>query len=513
MNRPSGRALIGCAVLTLTLLTSTGAEPGPEGQMTWAVPFSIAPALFDPADYQGSITSMMTFYALHDALLKPMPGRAMAPALAESWSVTRDGQEYEFLLRKNATFHNGDPVTAADVKFSWERYRGTVAKRLKDKVTAVEMLDPHRVRVRLKEPWPDFTTFFGTPATGVGWVVPKGYVQRVGDDGYKKAPVGAGPYRFVSFTPGVELVLEAYEGYWLKAPAVRRLVFRSVPDESTRLTMLKRGEVDIAYNLRGPLAEEVQRTPGLRLTRALLASTHWIDFTKGQWDSKSPWHDRRVRLAATVAIDRQAINQAETLGFSRVAASIILAGFEFAWSPPAIAYDAAQAKKLLSDAGYPNGFDAGDYICEMPFASVAEAVVSYLGAVGIRARVRALERAAFGAYARDKRATGLLQLQSGSFGNAVTRIERHMVSGGDLAFGSYPEIDELFRQQAREPDRGKREALLHAIQRIAHERVMFAPIWQVAQLNGARTRIHEPGLGLIDYLPYSAPYEDLRIRP
>ena len=121
MNRPSGRTLIGCAVLTVILLISAGAESRPEGQMTWAVPFSIAPALFDPADYQGSITSMMTFYALHDALLKPMPGRAVAPALAESWTVTRDGQTYEFLLRKNATFHNGDPVTAADVKFSWER--------------------------------------------------------------------------------------------------------------------------------------------------------------------------------------------------------------------------------------------------------------------------------------------------------------------------------------------------------------------------------------------------------
>jgi ABC-type transport system substrate-binding protein len=149
----------------------------------------------------------------------------------------------------------------------------------------------------------------------------------------------------------------------------------------------------------------------------------------------------------------------------------------------------------------------------MPFASVAETVVSYLRAVGIRTRVRALERAEFGAYARDKKATGLLQLQSGSFGNAVTRIERHMVAGGDLAFGSYAEIDDLFQQQAREPDRGKREAFLHAIQRIAYERVMFAPIWQVAQLNGARTGIHEPGIGLIDYLPYSAPYEDLRINP
>jgi ABC-type transport system substrate-binding protein len=100
-----------------------------------------------------------------------------------------------------------------------------------------------------------------------------------------------------------------------------------------------------------------------------------------------------------------------------------------------------------------------------------------------------------------------------SFGNAVTRIERHMVSGGDLAFGSYAEIDNLFHQQAKEPARAKREALLQAIQRLAYERVMFAPIWQVAQLNGVRARIGQPAIGLIDYLPYSSPYEDVQLRP
>jgi peptide/nickel transport system substrate-binding protein len=356
-------------------------------------------------------------------------------------------------------------------------------------------------------------TFFGTPATGVGWIVPKSYLQSVGEEGFRKTPVGAGPYRFVSFTPGVELVLEAHEGFWRKAPAVKRLVFRSVPDESTRLTMLKRGEVDIAYNIRGALAEEVQRTSGLKLTRAVLAATFWVEFAAGQWDARSPWHDRRVRLAASIAIDRAAINQAETLGFSRVAASIIPSKFEFAWPAPAIPYDPAQAKKLLAEAGYPNGFDAGDYVCELPFASVGEAVITYLGAVGIRTRLRALERAAFGQYVREKKAGHLFQAQSSSFGNAVTRIERHMVGGGELAFGSYPEIEELFKQQAREPDRAKREALLHAIQRIAYERVMFAPIWQVAQLNGVRANIDQPGIGLIEFLPYSSPYEDLRLKP
>ena len=512
MKQRLRRVLVRGVLSTFALALAAGrdVEAAPEGQMVWAAPFSISATYVDPAEYQG-LAWLMTLYALHDALLKPMPGNAMVPGLAESWSAARDGLSYEFVLRKNIRFHTGDVLTAEDVKFSFERYRGTAAKLLKQKVAAFEIVDPHRVRVRLKEPWPDFMTFFGTPATGAAWIVPKSYVQRVGEDGFKRAPVGAGPYRVVSLTPGVELVLEAYEGFWRKAPAVKRLVFRSVPDDTTRLTMLRRGDVDIAYNIRGALAEELQRTPGLKLTRALLAAMFWVDFTREQWDPKSPWHDRRVRRAASLAIDRQAINQAETLGFSRVAASIIPAGFEFAWQPPAIPYDPVQAKRLLAESGYPRGFDAGDYTCEQTFASVGEAIVSYLGAVGIRSRLRTLERAAF--TNQWKTATHLRQSQNAAFGNAVTRIERHMISGGDFAFGSYPEIDDLFQQQAREPDRVKREALLHAIQRIAHERVMFAPIWQLVQLNGVRTGIDQPGIGLIEFLPYSSPYEDLRLKP
>ena len=114
------------------------------------------------------------------------------------------------------------------------------------------------------KPWPDFLTFYSS-ASGAGWIVPKKYVEKVGDEGFKKAPIGAGPYKFVSFTPGVELVLEAFEGYWRKTPSVKRLVFKVIPDESTRLAALKRGEVDIAYSIRGELAEELQQTPGLAL--------------------------------------------------------------------------------------------------------------------------------------------------------------------------------------------------------------------------------------------------------
>src|SRR5262249_16671412 len=125
-----------------------------------------------------------------------------------------------------------------------------------------QILDPRRVRFLLHNPWPDFLTYYGTTASGVGWIVPRTYVERVGDDGFKKAPVGAGPYRFVSFNPGVELVAEAYEGYWRKMPAVKRLGFRSVPDEATRMGTVKRGGSDIPDGLRGPDAEEGGATPG-----------------------------------------------------------------------------------------------------------------------------------------------------------------------------------------------------------------------------------------------------------
>src|SRR5215471_13377357 len=132
----SRHARIVPVVLVLILMASSAvatAEP-PAGQMTWALHFTLAPTLFEPAETPGLITPFMTLYALHDALVKPMPEKSMAPSLAESWSASADGLVYEFVLRKGARFHNGEPVTAEDVKFSFERYRGVSAKVLKDRV-------------------------------------------------------------------------------------------------------------------------------------------------------------------------------------------------------------------------------------------------------------------------------------------------------------------------------------------------------------------------------------------
>jgi peptide/nickel transport system substrate-binding protein len=498
-------------VVLISIIGASAGGAAPEGQMTWAVHVSLAPTWFDPAETPGIITPFMVLYALHDALVKPMPGNPMAASLAESWNASPDGLVYEFVLRKGVKFHNGEPVTAEDVKFSFERYRGTAAGSFKARIAAVEVVDAQRIRFRFKQPWPDFMTFYGTPATGAGWVVPKKYVEQVGDDGFKKHPIGAGPYKFVSFMPGVELVLEANEQYWRKVPSVKRLIFKVITEESTRLAALKRGEVDIVYSIRGELAEELKRTPGLSLKPTIIPGTFWVVFPD-QWDSKSPWHDRRVRLAANLAIDRNAINQAETLGFSKITWSVIPSTFESFWQPPAYPYDAGKAKQLLAEAGYPNGFDAGEFFCDASYSNVAEAVVNYLKGVGIRTQSRPLERAAFFAQYRETKLKNVILSGTAAFGNAATRLEAFIAAGGAYVYGSYPDIDGLFGEQAAETDRKKREAILHRIQQLVHEKAMLAPIWELAFLNGVGPRVAESGLGLITGHAYSAPYEDLKLK-
>jgi peptide/nickel transport system substrate-binding protein len=496
------------ALIMATLSTSAGVA-APEGQMTWAVDISLAPAWFDPAETSGIVTPWMVLYALHDAMVKPMPGKAMAPSLAESWSVTPDGLVYEFVLRKAARFHNGDPVVAEDVKFSFERYRGASAKTLKDRVAAVEIPDPARVRIRLRAPWPDFMTFYAS-ATGAGWIVPKKYLEKVGDDGFKKAPIGAGPYKFVSFNPGVELVLEAFDQYWRKPPSVKRLVLRVIPDEATRLAALTRGEVDVAYVIRGALAQALRRTPGLTLKPVAIQTTFWVYFPD-QWDPKSPWHDRRVRLAASQAINRQGYNEAEVLGLLRLTGSIIPSNFEFFWQPPTSSYDPPKARELLVAAGYPNGFDAGEFFCDAAFTG-PESVVNDLAAVGIRAKLRPLERAAFVKGFAEKKFRNLMYAGSGGFGNAATRMETFVAAGGTYVYGSYPDIEGLLQEQAAEMDRKRREALLHRIQQLMHDKVMFAPLWEATILIGLGPRVEEAGLGLIAGYPFSAPYEDVKLK-
>ena len=503
--------LISALTLALVLapVVPTMAQAKPEGEMRYAMYVTLAPAWLDPGEVTGFLTPFWIMWALHDALVKTMPGKTHAPSLAESWVQSADGKMYDFKLREGLKFHNGDAFTAEDVRFSFQRAKGY--KILKDKVRDIEIAGPHRVRIHLHEPWPDFMTFYGTMVAGHGWIVPKAYVEKVGDDGFKRHPVGLGPYKFVSNTPGVELVLEAYEAYWRKVPSVKRLVFKSVPESSTRLAMLKRGEVDLAYLLDAPQAEEVRRDPNLKLAFSGGIGTFYLDFFE-MWDSKSPWHDRRVRLAASHALDRKTLNEADTLGASRPNGSFIPRKLEFARVIEPHAFDPGKARQLLIEAGYPNGFDAGELHPFPPYFNMGEAVAGYLQGVGIKTKMRTMERAAFMSEWSAKKLRGVCLCITGVYGNAASRMSQYVPSDGVYSYGSWPDVDALFKQQARETDAKKREALLHQIQQILHDRVRFAMIYDYVWPSGVNARVADPALLLIDPYPWTAPYEDLKLK-
>ena len=509
MNGSRTLALACALALTLVAAAPAASQPKPEGEMRWALYVTLAPLWFDPGEVAGQITPFWVLYAIHDALVKPMPGNLMTPSLAETWSQSPDGRAYEFKLREGLKFHNGDPFTAEDVKFSFLRTKG--AKILKEKIREVVIVDPYRVRFVLHEPFPDFMAFYGTPATGAGWIVPKKYVEKVGDDGFKKHPIGLGPYKFVSHTPGVELVMEANEAYWRKMPSVKRLVFKSVPEATTRVAMVKRGEVDIAYLIEPAQAPEIKRDPNLRLAFSGGIGIATMDFLD-QFDPKSPWADKRVRLAASYAVDRWALSDAETLGASKPTGSLIPRTFEFALPLEPHPYNPGRAKQLLAETGYPNGFDAGDLHVTPPYTSRGEGVMGYLGAVGIRARMRPMERAAFFAAWSAKKLRGICVCGSGLYGNAATRMSEIVPSDGIFAYGGYPDIDALYKQQARELDRKKREAMLHQIQQTIYERVRYAPIFEYIWPSAIGPRVEEAALMLIDPYPWSAPLEDVKLK-
>ena len=220
-----------------------------------------------------------------------------------------------------------------------------------------------------------------------------------------------------------------------------------------------------------------------------------------------------MRQAANLAIDREGMNEALFLGYCKITDSIIPDSFEFYWQPPAAVHDPAKAKKLLAEAGYPNGFDAGLFYCDSSYANMGEALVErpaadrhphQAGADRTRRLPRRLRR--------KKYTRGIIQGASGAFGNAATRLASFVVKGGAYVYGSYPDIDELFRSRPTSSTTKKRSAILEKMQQLVYEKAIYAPIWQLAFINGVGPRVGELAFGLIPGFAYTAPFEDITIK-
>ncbi len=479
----------------------------PQGVLKEAIHWNISADWLDPATGGFTTSAYSAMYLLHDALLKPMPDGRYTPCLAESWSISADFKVYEFRLRKGVKFHNGDTMTAEDVVFSFQRYRAAQARSLHERTEKVEAVSPNVVRFHFKKPFPDFLDYLLYGATTIGWIVPKKYVEKVGDAGFKKLPIGCGPYKFVEFVGGVKLVAEAFEDYWRKVPNIKRIELYHIPEPATRLAMVRRGEVDVATMLTGVLYDDIKKDPNLKVfTKETVSPVQRLVYIASQWDPKSPWSDLRVRKAASLAIDRQALCDIHAPGATPIG------NLGFKGDPlvefPADPYDPAQAKKLMAEAGYTKGFHGGKYY---PFDGglwpYGEQIATYWKAVGISVDTVLLDRAPWAAHRDGGKMKGAVFIDLTTAPTIGGQLAYLLGSG---AYGNYPEIQALWEQYQNEVSSNARKDLIMRVQRLVHDKMMWIPLTGAGSPVAVRLRVKGVPFK-IPYVWFTSPFEDIEL--
>jgi peptide/nickel transport system substrate-binding protein len=492
----------------------------PSGKMVLAWHTNIAPRWLDPQHHDGGATPDNFLNVLHDALIKNFREELYDHlALAERYEFAEDARSATFRLRPALKFHNGAPVTPADVKWSYEHYHGAWAKVLHDKTNGIQILDDRTLRFDFGGPFLDFPRLIGTAnVNGAGWVVPAKYYQEVGQEGYAQKPIGAGPYRLVSQEAGTKLEFEAFDDYY-RPVHVKHFTIVSVPDAATRMAMLERGEADIIYAIPGELIERVRNNPKLMLA-PVLSGNFWLQFP-GFQDPNNPFHDKRVREAVSLAIDRDAINQAECAGMGKVDGNWINDDVQYAIEAPQWEFNVAKAKNLMAEAGYPNGFKVDWLTPAPPYYSRGERVISQLQAIGIRAKLQVLERGAY----QKKREGGLKEWPGVNIIFAGARIgaswanwyESNFRCGGYLAADSIcvQDLDAKYDRYLASDSPAERKMLAEEIQRAILDNYYFVPVFRHTAVAAIGPRI--AAAKWQDVFPtittaYAYPWEDIQLK-
>lgn len=489
-----GNALIGRRAFALGLPAMAGfaslprmgrAAGVPSGTLTVAL--GAESTTFDPTASSAGV-DWYFIGNLFEQLVRPDPSGKTINWLAKSWEVTgtQDKPIIDVTIRDSVLFHNGDPLTASDFEFAWQLMRDPKHARfshMQADVESFEIVDDHRFRLHFSQPDASYLVNYLQL-----WAVPKKYYQQVGADGFVKAPIGTGPWKFVSRTVHEDLRLEAFDGYWNKdqRPGVQSLVIKIIPEDLTRVAAFKTGAVDWIDAVPPAMVAEFRKLPGVSTKTMADGNNLFINFDSDQ--PNSPFKDVRVRQAAAHAIDIDAIVAKVLFGQGERYVEVAPgeAGYDPALKP--YAYDPKKARELLRAAGHPNGFDVPAYNLTTPrepnVKEMGEAAFAYLSQAGIRCRVQELE---YGAWINEGRRKPTGPQMDGAIswmwsqglpGDPGTAWEGHLHSyvpnGG---YGSYsytndPEVDKLLEQQRRTLDPAKRDEILRTIARIKHERVL-----------------------------------------
>ena len=314
----------------------------------------------------------------------------LGPGVTERWELAEDGLSWVFHLQKGLTWHNGDPLTAHDVKFSLERTMSeeSLASRaaaLRRNVKSIEVIDDHTVRVYTNGVQVHFPAGLSRAVFQEGQLMPKAYIEKVGVEEFRKNPVGSGPWKFVESVPGDYVEYEAVEGpHWRGTPKFKRLRILLVPEESTRVAMVRTGEAAIASISPESIREAEAAELKVVTVPATMQAIYQFWGTYKEAHKEGPLADKRVREALSLAIDRQQI--IDHVMYGKASWPMPFATFSYAvdtdiakwqaWAREALRYDPERAKELLAEAGYPDGFD-------MTFANTALPGTPYMTQIGI----------------------------------------------------------------------------------------------------------------------------------
>lgn len=426
----------------------------------------------DPAFITGVIESYVAMN-IHAGLVSWEYGTTkIIPDLAESWEVSPDGTIYTFKLRKGAKFHQGfGEVTADDVKYSFDRVldpkTGALLAKTFSMIKAIKVIDKYTVQLVLGAPFAPFMTRLTSFKTG--GIIPKAAVEKFGDK-FGMNPVGAGPFEWVSGTPGGEMVLKAFDGYYGGRPKLDRVVFPRVVDDSTAYVAFEGGDLDfvnvqdpeILKRYKADPKIEIQTKPGLNINYLVMSTT------------EKPFSDLKVRQAVAHAIDKKALIETVLQGLATELTGPMPAGCDF--YEPNVAkypYDPAKAKQLLAEAGYPNGFDTTLYTFIWgPAVKVVTAIQGMLKQVGINAKIQADEPTAnFDKVSTGKTPIAFFRLTRATEPDDYLSTQLEPGRFPQWNFGHYnnPKVADLMKQGIVATQADKRKEIYSAIQKIAME--------------------------------------------
>lgn len=493
--------LIALSAVILLLSAFGQAETTEPGVQTLRVAVPTFPNSLD-ASVAAERNAQNVSWQMFDSLVWANEQNVIEPALAESWEVSEDGREYIFSLREDVEFHNGEPFNADAVVFSWNR---GIQPHIEwsdrwARAESVERIDDYSVRITTAEPDP---LLLGVMAQH--WnMVPPVYTEEVGDDEFGSSPVGTGPFRFIEWMREDRIVLERNEDYWREGlPRVDRVVFRPIPESSTRMAAIQTGEIDIVNRLSFEQAEALESIEGVDVVTYPIDRVFYIAFNNLTTGIDEPTMDPRVRQALNYAVDRQAIIDSLFGGRAQLATGLMTSSnLGYDSSVEAFPYDPERARELLAEAGYPDGFEIG-YAAPSGaytnFEQVAEAVQGYLSEVGIRTELDLIESGRYWDLQAEKQLPPLFgDSWSERSGESLPRL-RGALGGWDASFSAWsdPVIDDLLDRISVTIDQDDRAELYGELHRYMQDDPPFIYLYVPETFEAAQANVR-------DYRPRAA---------